>query len=90
MSGHRSLDAAEACQMVHLYRTRQERPDALAARFEVSKRTLFRYHRAWPSWGALSPSAYRLRLEAERIGIALSRADAERLAAAALDTGVGQ
>lgn len=81
---HRHLDADEQRELVHLYRTRQATAEDLAARFGISRRTVYRYVATLPDQYAYESAAKRLHAEAARAGITLTRDDAVRLTVAAL------
>lgn len=71
-------------QVIHLYLTKQARPDELARRFGVSRRTIFRYLNVHPDSVAVSAAGRRVMHEAQAIGLVVTPGEAERLAVAAL------
>ena len=80
----RKLDADEQREMAHLYQTKQATAEALAARFGVSRRTVYRYLGVYPERHEYEAAAKRIAKEAAMFGIYLTRDDALRLAIAAM------
>ena len=80
----RKLDAAEHAELVHLHRTGQQTAEALARRFGISVRSVYRYLREHPESVAVSAAGLRVLHEARSIGIRVTPNEAERLAIAAL------